>query len=161
LRWTNLDLDKALFFFQTGKTERPMILPLAPPLLRYLKSLPPPFDSETPIHPEAYTIVTTQGRSGSLSIQFAALLAKAGLREKKSHHKANNGKGRAARRAPAQLSFHSLRHTTVSLLHAAGIPQATAQAFAGHSNAEVHQRYTHVGLENLRAAASALPELLP
>jgi len=159
LCWANLNLEAAQFIFRSGKTDRPMILPLAPPLLRYLKSLPVPIDLHTPVHPRAYQIVTSQGRSGSLSIQFAALLAKAKLRPKQSHHKAKNGEGRAGRRAASQLSFHSLRHTTISLLHAAGIPQATAQAYAGHSNAEVHENYTHVGIENLRAAAAALPEL--
>jgi integrase len=159
LCWANLNLEAAQFIFRSGKTDRPMILPLAPPLLRYLKSLPLPTDPHTPVHPRAYQIVTHQGRSGSLSIQFAALLARAGLREKKTHHKAKGGEGRAVRRAASGLSFHSLRHTTISLLHAAGIPQATAQAYAGHSNAEIHKSYTHVGIENLRAAAAALPEL--
>jgi integrase len=159
LLWTNLDLQKEQIIFRAGKTDRPMILPLAPPLLRYLKSLPLPVDPHAPIHPRAYQIVTRQGRSGSLSIQFGDLLTRAQLREKKTHHKAADGEGRAAQRASIPLSFHSLRHTTVSLLAANGIPRAVTQAFAGHSNAEVHERYTHVGLENLRAAAAALPDL--
>jgi integrase len=159
LCWANLDLTGAQFIFRSGKTDRVMILPLPIPLLRHLQSLTIPTDPHTPIHPRAYKIVTRQGRSGSLSIQFAELLAKAGLRRKQSHHKAKDGEGRAARRASTPLSFHSLRHSTVSMLHAAGIPRATVQAYAGHSNPEVHRHYTHIGLENLRAAAAALPDL--
>ena len=159
LLWANLNLESAQLIFRSSKTDRPMILPLAPPLLRYLKSIPFPADPHTPIHPRAYEIVARQGRSGSLSIRFGDLLTQAQLREKKTHHKAKDVQGRAARRAPTQLSFHSLRHTTVSLLHASGIPQAIAQAYVGHSNSEVHRHYTHVGFANLQAAAAALPDL--
>jgi integrase len=159
LCWVNLNLEAAQFIFRSGKTNQLMILPLAGQLLRYLKSLPIPVNQDTPVHPRAYRIITRQGRTGTLSIQFSELLARAGLRAKKPHRKAKDGEGRSARRAISGLSFHSLRHTTVTLLHRAGIPQAVAQAYAGHSNAQIHKSYTHVGIENLRVAAAALPQL--
>jgi integrase len=52
-------------------------------------------------------------------------------------------------------SFHSLRHTAVSLLKDAGIPDAVV----GHESAAMSQRYMHVGKESLNKAATALPEL--
>ena len=56
-------------------------------------------------------------------------------------------------------SFHSLRHTAVSLLKDAGIPDAVVMALMGHESAAMSQRYTHVGKESLNKAAEALPEL--
>jgi integrase len=75
-----------------------------------------------PLHPRAYAILGAQGRSGSLSNQFSNLLNQAGLREKTTHQKTKEG--RSARRENTGLSFHSLRHSATSFLHAAGIPAA-------------------------------------
>jgi integrase len=56
-------------------------------------------------------------------------------------------------------SFHSLRHTAVSLLKDAGIPDAVVMALVGHESAAMSQRYTHVGKEALSRATRSLPEL--
>jgi site-specific recombinase XerD len=64
-----------------------------------------------------------------------------------------------AKRAESRLSFHSLRHTAVSLLKDAGIPQAAVQELIGHQSASISQLYTHVGRESLLKAASALPKI--
>ena len=56
-----------------------------------------------------------------------------------------------------ELSFHSLRHTTVSLMHAAGVSQAVSETFAGHSSSAVHQLYIHADREGLQRAADLLP----
>ena len=69
------------------------------------------------------------------------------------------GIGRAAKRAPSQLNFHSLRHTAVSLLKDAGIPQAVVQELVGHDSEQMSALYTHVGPEALERAAAALPEI--
>jgi integrase len=57
------------------------------------------------------------------------------------------------------LSFHCLRHTCVSLLHAAGLPESVAMEFSGHASAKAHKLYTHTGMEALQQAAQALPEI--
>jgi integrase len=158
LCWNNLDLEQAQIRFVTAKTGRSMILPMAPALAKHVLSLPMSDIPEAPLHSRAYKIVQLQGRSGSLSNQFSDLLAQAGLREKKTHHKIKEG--RSVRRASGGLSFHSLRHTATSLLHAAGIPAAVAQAFVGHDSEAIHALYTHVGTESLIKAANAFPELL-
>jgi integrase len=158
LCWANLDLTVSQVHFVVGKTGQQMVLPLAPALSRHLLSLPAQSASlDTPLHPRAYGIIKAQGRCGTLSNQFSDLLCLAGLRQKKSHQAALNG--RSARRQNGELSFHCLRHSTTSLLHAAGIPAAVTQAYVGHASEAVHALYTHVGAENLKAAANALPEL--
>jgi integrase len=55
-------------------------------------------------------------------------------------------------------SFHSLRHTAVSLLKDTGVPDAVV-ALVGHESAAMSHRYTHVGKEALAKAAGSLPEI--
>lgn len=58
-----------------------------------------------------------------------------------------------------KLSFHSLRHTSATLLKEAGIPDAAIRALIGLDSVAVSQHYTHVGREALVKAANALPEI--
>jgi integrase len=90
-----------------------------------------------------------------LSNHFAGLLADAGLREVS----AGAGKGRNGRRTKNELSFHSLRHTAVTLLKDAGIPEAVVMEMVEHDSAQMSGIYPHVGQEALEKAAAALPEL--
>ena len=113
---------------------------------------------DAPVHREACRIVTKQhGRVGTLSNAFADLLAQAGLREARTS--ASTGRGRGNRRRGMDLSFHSLRHTSVSQLKDAGIPDAVVMAIVGHESAAMSHHYTHVGKESLAKAAASLPEL--
>jgi integrase len=57
------------------------------------------------------------------------------------------------------LSFHSLRHTAVSLLKDAGVPDAVVMAPVGHESTAISHRYTYVGKEALSRAAARLPEI--
>jgi integrase len=139
---------------KTGKT---ILLPLAAPLRKHIKSLRLKDDPSAPIHPKAFDLVERQHKTGNLSNQFADLLAAAGLREKKNHK--SIGKGRGSRRQVEPLSFHSLRRTATTILHEAGVPPAVARALIGHDSEEVHELYVSVGHEALRKAAAALPEI--
>src|SRR5262245_58634530 len=79
----------------------------------------------------------------------------AGLRAPRTSE--GTGKGRGNTRRGMDISFHSLRHTSVSLLKDAGIPDAVVMAMIGHSSASMRHRYTHVGKEALSKAAATLP----
>ena len=57
------------------------------------------------------------------------------------------------------LSFHSLRHTAVTMLHNAGVPMAVAQALTGHDSEAMHQLYISIGREALVDAATKLPNV--
>ncbi|MGH7990786.1 MAG: tyrosine-type recombinase/integrase, partial [Limisphaerales bacterium] len=154
----NLDLDQNEVRLTTGKTGRRQILPLAAPLLEYVKKLPARDVPDAPLFPRAYKIVQQQGRTGSLSNQFHKILVAAGLAEKRSHH--STGKSRNASREQNDISFHSLRHTATTLLKAAGVSDAVAREFVGHDSAAVSQNYTHIPTDTLRQAANKLPNIL-
>jgi integrase len=160
LRWGAVDLARHELRLVTRKTGKRLVLPLAGPLRETLLSLPLSDDPDAPLFPRAYRIVTSQkGRVSTLSNEFAELLKRAGLRERRKRNK-SLGQGRGGRRREQMAqSYHSLRHTSASLLKDAGIPDAVVMALVGHSSKAMSDRYTHVGKEALSKAAAALPEL--
>jgi integrase len=161
LTWHNVDLLRSEVRLVTKKTGKRLILPIAPPLRAHIESLSAADESDTPLHPRAYAIVTRQGKSGNLSNQFADLLAQAGLRQKKAHRKmGNDGVGRGRGSGAGGLSFHCLRHTAVSMMKDAGIPAAVVMELVGHDSEQMSEHYTHVGKEALQKAANSLPDLL-
>lgn len=156
LKWQSLDLERREIRLVTQKTGRQQILPIAPPLLAHIATLPGSDDPQAPVHPRASASVERTGRTGRLSNEFAALLTAAGLR---AAVEKNQGKGRAAVRVKNELSFHSLRHTATSLMKDAGIPASVVQDFVGHDDAAMSKHYTHTGSDALRRAADSLPSL--
>jgi len=67
---------------------------------------------------------------------------------------------RTTRASGRVLDFHSLRHTTASLLAASGAHPSVAQGVMRHSTIELTMNaYTHAGADAERAAVAALPEL--
>ena len=158
LRWEQIDLDRDEITLIVRKTKKKITVPLAGALREHLLMLSAPDKLNAPVHPEAHRIVTSQnGRVGTLSNAFADLLAQAGLRVPRTSE--STGKGRSNSRRGMDISFHSLRHTSVSLLKDAGIPDAVVMAMVGHSSASMSHRYTHVGKEALSKAAASLPQL--
>lgn len=156
-QWKNVDMKKKTISLTTSKTGKELIIPLPPDLHKHLASLPLPITEAQPIHPGAFAIVAAQGKTGHLSNQFGAILAKAGLRKVTTHK--TTGKGRSAKRETNGLSFHSLRRSTATYLHEAGVPQSVAMALIGHDSADIHSIYVNVGEEAMRSAAQKLPAL--
>jgi integrase len=158
LTWTQINLDRDEIALRTRKTGKRLLIPIAAPLREHILSLPTSDNPRDPVHPNAFEIIRTQhGRVGTLSNQFNELLVDAGLREPRNHR--SRGIGRDGKRTGLDVSFHSLRHTAVSLLKDAGVPDAVVMALVGHESAAMSARYTHVGKEALAMAAKTLPEL--
>jgi ketosteroid isomerase-like protein len=54
------------------------------------------------------------------------------------------------------LRFHDLRHTAISALGEAGVPDRVIMDIAGHVSARMLRRYSHIQLEAKRDAIEAL-----
>ena len=159
MTWDQIDREAKEIRLQTGKTGRFQKIPIPPPLLKHIESLPKPEHGQIQLHERAEEIVNTQGKTGSLSIQFHKIMSEAGIVAKKTHRKTKEAQGREGRRPESRVSFHSLRHTTTSLLKNAGVSPAIAEEFVGHDSAEMNRVYTHIELESMRKAADVLPDL--
>ena len=158
LTWANLNLDEGIIRFSTSKTGRRQEIPVAPPVQAYLDTLPVTGDPQAPLFPHAHAIVTRNGTTAMLSQQFHRILAEAGLvppRPRK--HRKITGCGRSAKRLLSPLSFHSLRHTTTSLLKASGVTESVVRDIIGHESALVSRLYTHIGPDLKREAVRKLP----
>ena len=58
-----------------------------------------------------------------------------------------------------EATFHSLRHTFVSLAANAGVPLHLVQSIVGHGSTAMTRHYYHESLDSLRSAVNALPAL--
>lgn len=156
LTWQNLDLQAGEITLTTAKTGRVVRIPIAAPLLAHIETLPAGDDAKAWLHPRAARHAIVNG--STLSRQFGELLASVGLTKERDHEKEDEGKGRAARRAASELSFHSLRHTATSLMKNAGVSPAIVQDIIGHESAEISAHYTHVEHSAKAQALAALPD---
>lgn len=165
LTWANIDLERNEIRFIARKTSKTTLLPIAETLRPHIEALANSDDPAAPLHPRAFKLLRRkkgQGRTQALSQEFGDLLAAAGLRThryEKYRSSKRSGRGRGVRRIHSGISFHSLRHTAVSLLKEAGIPQAVVMELVGHDSKQMSAHYTHVGQEALEKAAAALPEI--
>ena len=90
-----------------------------------------------------------------LSREFGEVLARCGFRARAKHRKV---KGRdAERRKVNELTFHSLRHSAVSMMKNAGISPAVVQDLIGHDSEAVSRVYTKIEDESKRKALDSLP----
>ena len=58
-----------------------------------------------------------------------------------------------------EATFHSLRHTFVSLAANAGVPLPVVQSIVGHSSTAMTRHYYHENEEVLRQAVAAIPAI--
>jgi integrase len=151
LRWRDIDLvsDIKTIRFQVRKTGAEIVSVVHAALEDYLLSLP------TPETDDEFLFPTLAGRSAPvLSHQFRKLMEQARIEQRIIRERTSQG-GRSVN----ALSFHSLRHSFSSILANAGISEERRMALTGHTTRDVHQKYTHHQLEQLRDAISVLPTL--
>jgi integrase len=158
LTWNDVLLDEGVIRIRSHKTNLKIEIPIVGPLQEHLLALHGLNGSARFLHPSAATKMRAQrGRTNSLSNDFIAILVDAGLREKRTHQ--GRGIGRSAGRTPSDLSFHSLRHSAVSMLKHTGVPDAVVMELVGHESAAMSVRYTHTGTQQLAQAIQKLPTL--
>jgi integrase len=155
LTWRAVDLDSGEIAFTTRKTGRRIVLPLVQPLADYLASLPASDNPNAFIFPRA----ASAKRTASLSNQFREILVEAGLVQPLPRGHKSTGKGRSQTREASEISFHSLRHSAVTMLKAAGVSDFIAREIVGHESAAVSRQYTHLTTDDKRAAMRRLPDV--
>lgn len=151
VRWSDVDLLRGTLTYEPKKTSRKrrrLTLPLHPRIRDQLVHLEAPAEADAPLCPELERI-RLGGKSG-LSLRFQRLLKGSGIRQQTT---GEEGRGRAFN----TRTFHSLRHTYVSALEAAGVPPDQRMLLAGHLDTKSHSTYSHTSLETLRQAVEKLP----
>jgi integrase len=153
LTWRAVNFDAGEIAFTTRKTGKRIVLPLLQPLSDYLASLPASDNPDAFIFPNA----AAHKRTASLSNQFREILVEAGLVEPRAHTAAKQGRSQA--REASEISFHSLRHSAVTMLKAAGVSDFIAREIVGHESAAISRQYTHLSTDDKRAALLRVPDV--
>jgi integrase len=153
LKWADIDFDRSELRFVARKTRKNVLVPITGPLKTHLMDLASNDGAGGYVHPRAAEIMTRRGNPSALSAAFAGLLESAGLRTKHPRTKGTR------RHNFDPLSFHSLRHTFVSLLKDGGAAVATVMEMSGHSSAAMSELYTHTDRSSMERAIQMLPTL--
>jgi integrase len=158
LTWQQVDLANKSISFVTQKTGKRLSMRLADPLADYLSALPGVDDPRAFVFPQFAAM--GENVTASLSKGFAEeILIPAGLMLPRPKHHASTGKGRKAKRQVNEVTFHSLRHSLVTMLKATGASNALAQMIVGHDSAAVSARYTHLSADDTADSMSKLPDV--
>jgi integrase len=163
LRWYDLKMEGEeatwTVAFNTRKTGRQMDIPLTAPLRDYiLEEMESSDDVDDFLFPKAAS-KTAKGTSGMLSNEFRKILKSAGIVDSLVNKNPKNPKGRSAPREASVHSFHSLRHSAVSLMKNAGISPEIVRDIIGHESTAVSSIYTHISHEAKASALSSMPTL--
>ncbi len=160
LEWGNVDLERGIIRRLPNKTARSRDKDRATvkigihPYLRAELESTPTEQRRGFVFPEIQPIYADPASRPGITQKLQRLFEQCGIET----HKPGTGEG-TGKRAVVDVGFHSLRHSFVSRLAESGIPQATVQRMAGHSNPRMTEIYSHVGDAQAVHAANTLPAL--
>ena len=156
LAWANVDLARQTIQVVPEKTRRhahgrPVTIPIHPRLLAELEALAADAsrrgqDYVNPAVAELYL-----NRNWELDDRLRRIFRRANI--------AMNVRMAGRSRRSVVASFHSLRHTFVSLSANAGVPLAAVQAIVGHTSTAMTRHYYHENEDALRRAVNAIPAI--
>ena len=159
LRWRDVDLvsDISTIRFAVQKTGAEVVTVIHPALEKFLRSSRKqrkvvPLTSRSD---ETYVFPTlAECRTGLLSKHFGELMTEAKI-SRGLIREGNEQGGRSV----SERSFHSLRHSFSSILANAGVSEKRRMALVGHTTRDMHAKYTHHQLEQMRDAIAVLPRV--
>jgi integrase len=149
IAWADVDMGEEKLKFTQAKTGEKVTVPLHSDLLAHLEKLAGTDKPEIFIMPHMAGL-KPGGRHG-LSEGFKRIMRKAGLDMQKVKS--------AGVRQLSRRTFHALRHSFTSALANQDVPQELRMQLTGHKSEGEHKKYTHLEIENLRAAVEKIPSL--
>lgn len=151
LKWESINMDSQIIQIVPHKTRRYLAgrfvtIPLHPELSRLLGTTPPAERSGFVMQGIATDYID---RRWALSRMLERIFENAQI-ETSIHVEGRE------RRTPS-ATFHSLRHTFVSIAANVGVPLAIVQAIVGHTSTSMTRHYYHPSESALRQAIDAIP----
>lgn len=148
LDWSQFDWNARVVRFVTGKTGRVLAQPMRDGFYTwaYAEWQKAGCPEEGLLHPDLLPL------GDGASYQFGTLLRTHGIG-------LLHGSFGGRRRVMNSKSFHSIRATCATLLHASGVSQGMAMELVGHDSQDVHSVYIRPTTDQLRDAANALPSI--
>ncbi len=139
--WKNFDFSAEVVDYVDGKTGKRHIVPIHRRLRDHLSTLPNKENRDQCLCP-ALKGKGTGGKTG-LSKQFLAIMAEAGVEDRRVESKVMQKVDGKKARTLARRSFHAIRHSFVSELANADVAQDVRRDLTGHSDDRMDDHYTH------------------
>ena len=157
LEWGSVDMVKGIISLIPMKTARRsqkrIVIPIHRTLYGLLNEIPAKRRKGF-VMPE--TAARYRSFNSALVNDISKLLEKAGIIPESPKGK---DRVKGAPRKAAEVGFHSLRHTFVSLCAAGGVSQSVVQSLVGHGSPAMTAHYTHIGIETAQNAVALLPDV--
>lgn len=156
LAWANVDLARQTIQVIPEKTRRhahgrPVTIPIHPRLLAELEALAADANRRGQDYVNPAVAELYLNRNWELDDRLRRIFRRANI--------AMNVRMTGRSRRSVVASFHSLRHTFVSLSANAGVPLAAVQAIVGHTSTAMTHHYYHENEDALRRAVEAIPAI--
>ena len=156
LAWANVDLARHTIQVIPEKTRRhahgrPVTIPIHPRLLAELEALAADANRRGQDYVNPAVAELYLNRNWELDDRLRRIFRRANI--------AMNVRMAGRSRRSVVASFHSLRHTFVSLSANAGVPLAAVQAIVGHTSTAMTRHYYHENEDALRRAVEAIPAI--
>lgn len=156
LAWANVDLARQTIQVIPEKTRRhahgrPVTIPIHPRLLAELEALAADANRRGQDYVNPAVAELYLNRNWELDDRLRRIFRRANI--------AMNVRMTGRSRRSVVASFHSLRHTFVSLSANAGVPLAAVQAIVGHTSTAMTRHYYHENEDALRRAVEAIPAI--
>lgn len=148
MTWDNIRPEAGVIEYEQKKTGKSVTVPMHIHVTEHLHFLSA-FGTTGFLCPKL--AMKRTGGKGGLSKAFSAIMEAA-----KIDPMIVQGKGI---RKFSRRSFHSLRHSFNSALANAGVSQEVRMQLTGHSSKEMNTNYTHLKVDALKNAVTALPLL--
>ncbi|MCZ6691945.1 MAG: site-specific integrase [Planctomycetota bacterium] len=150
LRWRHIGFEKREITFEsaTTKTRRTRTIPMSPPLQATLEAQ---YNSRKVITKDGEGPVFTVPGTGRVYTKHMA---------RKALPRALRNCDGIAEDKKDQITFHTIRHSSATILRAAGVDIADIGRILGHSVLATTLRYSHAFSEETRPAIDRLGELL-
>ena len=147
MKWENISLEKCEISLISSKTKSEISLFIHPKLIDLLLNL----KDETSLYVLPHMQKLYESGPTKITNKIKALFEKAGINTTVYRERGN--------RSIVKYGFHSIRHTFVSSLHSAGVPQMVVEAIVGHNTKAVNDMYKHVNNNQIQDAIKTLPML--
>lgn len=153
LRWRTIDMAHGILQVVPNKTKRylhnrPVTIPIHSALMELLKGVPEESRKEFVM---PHVAACYRESRPKLSSQLKRIFDTAGIE--------TSVKVEGRRWKAPEATFHSLRHTFVSMSANAGVPLHVVQSIVGHTNVAMTRHYYHESESALRAAIAAIPTI--
>lgn len=170
LDWSSINIARGIIQLIPTKTKRyahgrPITIPIHPALGQALVVNPRPTEqgcsipfpsvggaTALPVGPVLPSICEMYSRARwNVSHEIAKIFKKANI--------ITSVQLEGRRKRTPEATFHSLRHTFVSLAANAGVPLHIVQSIVGHESTAMTRHYYHESIDALRSAVSAIPTI--